>query len=312
MKNLKKLKEAVQRGESKGTILRKGFQKIRDAIFSGFFLLPFTFPKRNALKTEERRWRFYHFLRWRYKKVIKNALAQPQKEHLHGERIIWWCWLQGLEEAPELIRLCLDSVKKQAKGYEIRVISESNLTDYVELPDYINEKYQKGLITRTHYSDLIRTDLLVHYGGVWIDSTVFLTGWKEDLVQKSSLFAFRTTNAVRAVKASSWFIAAVPGDRILSLVRDFLMTYWKTHDRLLDYYLFHLFFSIAADCFPEEWRNSPNWNNVNPHLLQREVKKGASAEDCREFLPLAWAHKLTYKLEETDMMKLIEVVKQLA
>ena len=32
-----------------------------------------------------------------------------------------------------------------------------------------------GQITKTHLSDLLRLELLIRYGGTWIDATVFCT-----------------------------------------------------------------------------------------------------------------------------------------
>lgn len=43
----------------------------------------------------------------------------------------------------------------------------------MEFPKYIEEKWKRGVITHTHMTDLLRLELLIRYGGTWIDATVF-------------------------------------------------------------------------------------------------------------------------------------------
>jgi len=50
----------------------------------------------------------------------------------------------------------------------------------VELPGYIVEKWEKGRIPAAMFSDLLRVELLIKYGGTWIDSTVFCTGVNDE------------------------------------------------------------------------------------------------------------------------------------
>ena len=92
---------------------------------------------------------------------------------------MWWCWFQGEENAPDLCKKCLESLRKYLKDREIIVITEKNMYDYIDFPDFIKEKYNKGIITRTHLSDLLRIQLLIKYGGTWIDSTVLFTGFND-------------------------------------------------------------------------------------------------------------------------------------
>ena len=49
----------------------------------------------------------------------------------------------------------------------------------MELPGYIVEKWGKGQIPAALFSDLLRLQLLIKYGGMWIDSTVFCSSGGE-------------------------------------------------------------------------------------------------------------------------------------
>ena len=42
----------------------------------------------------------------------------------------------------------------------IVILTNENINDYVQLPDYIVEKYDKGIIPKAHFSDAIRNELL--------------------------------------------------------------------------------------------------------------------------------------------------------
>lgn len=87
-------------------------------------------------------------------------------------KVIWWCWLQGIGAVPPIVKACYNSIKQQITDREIRVIDERNWSEYVELPGYIVEKWGKGQIPAALFSDLLRLQLLIKYGGTWIDTTV--------------------------------------------------------------------------------------------------------------------------------------------
>ena len=90
-------------------------------------------------------------------KSRKSGLAidlNPIKTDVPNEPI-WVLWYQGIEKAPDIVRCCVESIKEYSNGHQVIVLSEDNLHEYIELPDFIMEKFKKGYITRTHLSDLI-------------------------------------------------------------------------------------------------------------------------------------------------------------
>lgn len=67
----------------------------------------------------------YLYLRSKYKKFIEQHRKEStvRKESGH-ENIIWWCWLQGLDNAPEICRVCLESLRRwhpEKKNYNPRL-----------------------------------------------------------------------------------------------------------------------------------------------------------------------------------------------
>ena len=117
---------------------------------------------------------------------------------------IWWCWLQGIENAPEIVKACYRSLQKL--GRKIVVLDEENIPRYVELPAHVTEKYQRGIIGRAHYTDLVRLELLTRLGGAWIDATTWVSGTERiiPLLEEEDLFFFRAGNVSQYIIFDNW------------------------------------------------------------------------------------------------------------
>lgn len=208
----------------------------------------------------------------RYKHILKENKQKYTTTELTHEhpKIVWWCWLQGEENAPAIITACLNSLRKHLPSdYDIRIIDNQNWNNWVELPDYIIEKKREGKIPHALFSDLLRLELLIKYGGTWIDSSVLCTGiggssscsnqeqhcaMDGQKLLEADLFLFQYTprGSSRFTGISNWFISAHSKNIVLMTMRDILMAYWRDYDCTLDYYIFHLFFDGLAKAYPEE------------------------------------------------------------
>lgn len=92
---------------------------------------------------------------WRkYEKMIAAPLTEHGVEK--PNKTIWLCWLQGMEQAPDIVKQCVASVKRYMPNYEVRVLTADNIFDYVTLPEYIVRKYKtaqlRSLISRISYA----------------------------------------------------------------------------------------------------------------------------------------------------------------
>lgn len=201
------------------------------------------------------------YLLKKYYKKNCEVPSTPAPENNGPQRIIWTCWMQGIDKAPETVKVCLQSYKNFLKDYDIRVVDDDTFEDLVEMPDYVVEKYKKGIIPKALFADILRLELLIKYGGVWIDCTVLCTGWQsgselEKRVRRyleAELFMFRYNE----VNIGSWFIAAWPQNRLLIRLRDMIYAYWRDYDVTLQYYLIHLFFTALTNDYPELIANMP-------------------------------------------------------
>lgn len=249
----------------------------------------------NGIKDDLRDWRSFLDLKETYTPFIKS-LPHYELKSKEKSKIIWWCWLQGEDKAPKLCQTCLNSLRRQFPDYHIVVVTEDNISKYVNFPDYIIEKLHKGIISRTHFSDILRTCLLVEHGGVWIDSTVLCTGYNEPVLDYP-LFVFQDWKFDRqqASVCSNWFLSSWREEPILELMRDLLFEYWKRNDRLTNYFVYHQLFHLATEFYPEEWKAVPRFSNIPPHLLQFELFDNYSETRFEQIKRGADFHKLTYK-----------------
>lgn len=249
----------------------------------------------NSLKEDLHDWRSFLQLKEAYTPYIKD-LPHYELTTKEKTKIIWWCWFQGEDNAPKLCKVCLESLRKHFPDYKIIVVTEDNYAKYVSIPDYVLEKYYRGIISRTHFSDILRTCLLVEHGGVWIDSTVLCTGYRIPVFDYP-LFVFQDWKFDRqqASVCSSWFLSAWKGEPILKLVKDLLFEYWKVNDRLTNYFVFHQFFHLATEFYPKEWKVVPRYSNIPPHLLQFELFDTYSDIRYEQIKFGSDFHKLTYK-----------------
>lgn len=255
------------------------------------------------LKKVNKNWIVYTYLKSKYKKFVKNY-ELPQKLQQKNSDYVWWCWFQGEENAPKIAKACLESVRRNFHGKKIIVITEKNMRDFVSFPDFIEKKYKRGIISRTHLSDFLRLELLIKYGGVWIDSTVLCTS-EPDYIFNLPFFVFKTKeDNDPAIAAQSWFISSKSNNPILILTRDLLYRYWQKHNYQIHYFILFFFMKLASEKFINEWKNIPFFSDIPSHILQRELFENYSDERMAQIKRMSDIHKLTYKFKEkTDSEK---------
>lgn len=236
----------------------------------------------------------------KYKKIIEEFEKKYNSELQHkSSRKIWICWLQGMENAPVLVKKCYESIVSNIKDREIIVITKKNLYSYVKFPEIIQEKIDKGIIKDAHLADLIRLELLITYGGTWIDSTVFCSGSNiPEYMLSSDLFMFQCLKPGHdghPLSISNWFITASTNNKLLMLLRKLLYTYWEYNNKLDDYFIFHILFELCIDYYPEEWRKVIPVSNATPHILLLRLFEEYDQQlwdSVTEIMPF---HKLSYK-----------------
>lgn len=259
----------------------------------------------NIIALAERE-RCYRKLKRKYKKILTTdkSINIDKKEEEKSKKI-WICWFQGIEKAPELVKACYNSVVKNYNDKQIIVLTEENYKQYVDIPEYILKKWEKGYITFAHFSDILRIELLSKYGGLWLDSTIFTTK-KSDLVFNDNieLFVFKQVDLDRknslTVVASNWLIYANKDNNIINLTKKLLYQYWKDYNHAINYNIFHIFFKFATEVYKDEWDKVPTFNNISPHILQFELNDDFEEVRFNQIRGMSDFHKLNWRIKSEN------------
>lgn len=115
-------------------------------------------------------------LKKKYSDILKQySIYEEPQNTITSDCPIWIFWGQGEDQMPSLVRCCYQSILKNAKEHPVHLITIKNYYEYVDIPNYIIEKFNEGKITWTTFSDIIRVSLLAKWGGLWLDATIYLT-----------------------------------------------------------------------------------------------------------------------------------------
>ncbi len=248
------------------------------------------------------------FLRDKYSPMMAKCQALYSGEALIHQRsnIVWFCWLQGLDNAPLIVKVCYASIQKHLKDREIRVIDEKNWRDYVELPDYVLKRWENKQMPPALFSDLLRLQLLIKHGGTWMDATILCTGFDTSQTKETleffdvDLFMFQYTQpgSFKWGGIGNWFITSCTNNVVLMSLRDMLYSYWKDYDCTLDYYILHLFFTMLREEYPSEIASMPYGYAVQSVALGYNLGKQYNPDSWNRLISKVSIHKLTYKVKE--------------
>lgn len=111
----------------------------------------------------------------RINKIISNFEAEPEnhKDIELIEKNIFIFWWDGFENAPAMVKGCLESVKRAYNNYNILLISKDNYKEYTTIHPRIIDGFEKGKISIQTFSDILRFNLLYNHGGIWTDATIY-------------------------------------------------------------------------------------------------------------------------------------------
>ena len=164
-----------------------------------------------------------------------------QKKMPDNRPRIWMFWWTGIDDAPDIVKISVNSVRAHANQFEVCVLDRDNYQDYVGLPEHIIEKHDRGLITHAMFSDILRITLLSLYGGVWIDATVLCLRELPEFLKTIEFYSgkaydIRSTHVSKS-RWTSYFLAGSADFRLLREARNLLYTYWHLYDIQIDYLL---------------------------------------------------------------------------
>ena len=166
----------------------------------------------------------------------------PEPEHIFS------IWFQGEDEAPKIVKACWESARRKSE-MPLKVLDDKTLFDWIELPDYIMEKWRKGLIRPAHFADICRVELLYRHGGVWMDATDFLVSDLPDWMKREDFFIYLAGHDIGGWYSfvQNCFFRAKKGNALLKMWRDTIFEYWRLEDKPADYFFHQILFRLVVE-----------------------------------------------------------------
>lgn len=235
--------------------------------------------------------------------VIEKYQSEPMEQVVADEKVsnyIWVCWWQGEENMTPIVRKCYEHIRKYNADKQVVLITEENLSKYVTFPSYILEKYQKGIISKTHLSDILRTELLCKYGGVWMDITLMTWTCIPDRFYEFPVYTGRFPydkkdyNISQNRWTSFFLVSRYPNNILFRYLSDFWREYWKKKDSLVEYFLVDYAFDFG-------YRNIPA---IKQELDMVPVNGcGKNVWELLKILPDSFDNKKIEKIKQGNWMQ---------
>ena len=77
----------------------------------------------------------------------KNYKESNRTKISKYSNVIWICWLQGEDNAPAMVKACINSIRTNITGRQIVLLDNTNINSFVTFPDYIQQKVNKEIIS---------------------------------------------------------------------------------------------------------------------------------------------------------------------
>lgn len=213
-----------------------------------------------------------------YKNYKPNLSEQKNPE------TIWVFWWTGENSAPDIVKACINSIRKNANGHNVIFLDQTNFAEYVVFPEEILKKHKQGKIGHAHFSDMLRISLLAKYGGMWIDATVFLSQPIPQSAFSQTFYSLKTYDPSALYYSKSrwcgYFLAGNADFLLFPFIRDCLVAHWLLTDHIIDYLLMDYLFGIAYKHFDQVKLGFDQLsdNNTKRGLLMAKINEPYSPE----------------------------------
>lgn len=182
------------------------------------------------------------YMRKNWLQAADNVPVTSVIRNDHEERI-FTLWLQGEEQAPDIVKSCFASIRKHCTQ-PLVILDGKTVFDWITLPEAIVEKYRAGKIKPAHFADICRVELLHTYGGYWLDSTCYVSTPIPAWITEHDFFVFMAGEKVHGNYSfiQNCFIRARKGSYLLEAWRAMILDYWLHEDRRVDYFQHQVMF----------------------------------------------------------------------
>lgn len=215
---------------------------------------------------------------------------------------IWVLWWQGYDAMPEIVKCTYNSICRMA-GKDVVLITKDNISEYISIDSWIEEKVHKGFMKLPAFSDYIRAYLLFEYGGMWIDSTVLFTRQMPKWIYEKKFFTiYKDVNITNKYVAMGRWNVQILGTnkKHLQLFEDMLYVfreYWRKYNYIMDYLLvdYSIDYSYNERKSVRELIDSVPVTNTKMHAILSLFDLPYDPKKINELMKDTWLFKLTYK-----------------
>lgn len=239
-------------------------------VLMGHILNPLWWPRS---KRRDRR-EYYNYLKnnallSKYIPYIESLKLDKAEDDEDSEDKIYTIWLQGEEDAPKLVKSCIENLRERY-GLRYVVLDSEHLFKLIELPDYIMEKWREGKIKAAHFSDICRVELLYQYGGIWCDATDYVTSEFPEWIENANFFVYLAGDIFPYSFIQNCFIRAKRKNPLLGAWRALIHEYWRNEDKPFDYFMVQNLFRYLVSYNPDAKRlyeEMPHISQNPTHVL---------------------------------------------
>jgi hypothetical protein len=137
--------------------------------------------------------------------------------------------------------MCIKSIEKQKHpDTKLIILTKENLGQYCTISDHLMQKRENGIITLTHFSDLVRVAVLAEHGGVWLDATMYAAADFSNIFNQAVWSIKKPSPCHKYIPKGRWSIyaiGAVPQSIVFVLMQELFDYYWSTYTSMFDYFL---------------------------------------------------------------------------
>lgn len=245
----------------------KGFYNIR--IFDGFenIKIKFNYLLKPEFKelSEDELYRRASFLAIRQiispvikkYKDIDHCSFETLVERNERIRYVWSFWWQDDSvEKPLLVSKCFNKMHEIFDDSCVfTILNKDNYSKYIDIPDYIIEKVDKGIIRLNELSTIVRTKLLKKYGGIWFDATIYIPHNISEDFWKYHFFSVKETNVYDDKKTilphayMSAVLSVSQNNFLMNFTDEAVLQYWERKNTLINFHLYSYIIRIAYEEF---------------------------------------------------------------
>lgn len=230
-------------------------------------------------------------------------------ENIKTNNIIWTLWWQGEENAPLLVKRCIESMRKYSNGHPVIVLDKDNYKEYVKLPQWIidinnNQKNDKSCLGKfgldnTKLSDIIRCKLLYLYGGLWADATIMFTDYIDEYIFTDEFSTLGQDDRwyIGEGRWSTFFMGCKNNNLLMRFIFEFHLEYWQKKKYYVNYLMIDHMIDIAykMDEKIKSMIDEVRTGNKECVTINRNYNKPIDPDCMADFFKRQKYHKLSWK-----------------